>query len=441
MLYTRTTIKTGNPMKRTIVIFTLGTLISGTLDAALVPDLNSEWGNAQDLYCQSHAINDKTLCLHKSCDENENFDQGIPGIGDERANFMWVATKIHKGGAYFCPMRITASNRRKQDPWTTYHYMSASNDYCVWLCKEGYGGTDCTDNDGDFVCDTSHLAWNCHDNYIEANGLDTNSEADVAMFGSVYRKCQGQKLSQEHNRILTIVGWLDDANGDTFTWTDEGGTVHPEDIVRGAVVRQMMVRSDYNNWPDITSWPVIYPAAQSPEILLCKTGYKPDPISKTCVEISATRCAEQNLCSNYKTGFDETIHTMKITDDDCYEYRCKEQGKAFASEMDRSCIDCPTSMRGGPSSTNGTCLSCSLGEIYNGSSCGSALGFSKTDLMYGKGKTRDSVNTDIDMQCWTILDTDAYKCCVKHSYGSPKYNQCVGKVNESIMSSPTTGNL
>lgn len=372
----------------------------------IVSSLNADWGNSSDLLCNSHGIGnlDKNVCLNKECKPLKS-----PDYGDEQVIQLWVAMEVTKGGAKFCPVRIDARNRNKDSSWTTYYRYRTTDDDCIWLCKDGYGGTDCSETDGDYVCDANKNWDSFLKNYTKepADANATNIEDSVAMFSyDEYRNCYGN-APEEHDRVLMVTKWAQDTQLDPKT----------EDYpYRGAFVRQMMVRAAREGWEDMRSWIDVYPATNSSEILVCMTGYKPNDTKTNCVEINATRCAEQNLCNDYKTGFDETIHTMKPKDEgDCYEYRCKEAGKAFASSIDRSCVDCPATFRSGPSGTDGTCLKCVQDTVYNGSECGAAVGYSKTDLMYGKGKTRSNDDKNIDEQCWTILDTKKYKSCVEGS--------------------------
>lgn len=384
-----------------------------------VSSLNSHWGNASDLLCQSHAIKDfkNNVCLGESCVSANSPYSGAK----EKVIQLWAAMKVTEGGAKFCPVRIDGRNKNKDSSWTTYHRYSANDDECIWLCKDGFGGPDCSETDGDYVCDVNKGWYAFVENYKKApeNAIGTNIEDSVAMFSfNKYKKCYGH-APEEHDRILMVTRWVQD--------TQKNDSGYP--TYRGAFVRQMMVRAVREGWDPMNSWIAVYPATNSSEILVCMTGYKPSADNKNCVEINATRCAEQKLCENYKTGFDETIHTMKLKGN-CYEYRCKEEGKAFASTTDRSCVDCPITLRSGPYSTNGTCLKCEQDKIYTGSGCKEAIRYSKTDLMYGSGKTRTDVPS-LKLQCWTILDTDSYKKCVEHGADS---NTDKGDVSGTVVS-------
>ena len=155
-----------------------------------VSSLNSYWGGASMAYCLSHGIKDLNtdVCLGKArgCLENKpssgttsmnngNWDQGV--------NTMWVATKVTQGGAQFCAVRIDARNNNKHDrPWTTYHRYDSSDDSCFWLCHDGYGGADCSDNDGDFVCNTTEFNKTITNKFKDKSAIATNVEDSIAMF-------------------------------------------------------------------------------------------------------------------------------------------------------------------------------------------------------------------------------------------------------------------
>ena len=118
-----------------------------------VSSLNSHWGNASDLLCQSHAIKDfkNNVCLGESCVSANSPYSGAK----EKVIQLWAAMKVTEGGAKFCPVRIDGRNKNKDSSWTTYHRYSANDDECIWLCKDGFGGPDCSETDGDYVCDVN----------------------------------------------------------------------------------------------------------------------------------------------------------------------------------------------------------------------------------------------------------------------------------------------
>lgn len=66
-------------------------------------------------------------------------------------------------------------------------------------------------------------------------------------------------------------------------------------------------------------------------------------------------------------------------------------------------------------STNG-CVKCPSGKYFNEKDsanrcCSYAIGLTKTDMMYGYGKTQNS-NPRLRNQCWTIKDIARYRACV-----------------------------
>ena len=73
-------------------------------------------------------------------------------------------------------------------------------------------------------------------------------------------------------------------------------------------------------------------------------------------------------------------------------------------------------------STNG-CVKCPSGKYFNEKDsanrcCSYAIGLTKTDMMYGYGKTQNS-NPRLRNQCWTIKDIARYRACVLSGVQKP----------------------
>ena len=73
-------------------------------------------------------------------------------------------------------------------------------------------------------------------------------------------------------------------------------------------------------------------------------------------------------------------------------------------------------------STKG-CVTCPSGKYFNekdsaNGCCSYAIGLTKTDMMYGYGKTQNS-NPRLRNQCWTIKDTVRYRACVLSGVQKP----------------------
>ena len=97
----------------------------------------------------------------------------------------------------------------------------------------------------------------------------------------------------------------------------------------------------------------------------------------------------------------------------CYEFRCAQQGYAFQSAAERKCVECSSSMRDGAHPVSGLCIKCDIGKIFNSETgaCDDADAYSKPDMQYGKGRTKD--NTKLAAQCWTIVAPEEYTVCVR----------------------------
>jgi hypothetical protein len=180
------------------------------------------------------------------------------------------------------------------------------------------------------------------------------------------------------------------------------------------------VRAQREGWKDMVSWPAVYYFKDATEQLLCVDGYEPKPKDNPtdCGPINAAICPEvPSMCPGW-TEIDEGLHmVVQSAGKNCFEFRCKGENQAFASTTNRSCIECPTNSRGGMSSVDGTCVKCEAGKVFNNKAtstathCGEAIAYTKSDMQYGKGKTKNS-NLNVSQQCWTMTETDTYRKCV-----------------------------
>ena len=354
--------------------------------------------------CESHALAGSEACIgaSKGC--------GIKGMyarnyTDEYALQMMVAVNINAHGAYFCPIQVEAKNKDKGKSWTEYAMIGATSG-CRWLCAEGYSGSECAvePNKGT-TCDTSPFVRNNYDNLKRVTSGANIEDEIVKKSSDKEKKCEGQNTTQEHNVILAITRWA------------PGG--------HGAWVQPLVVRAQREGWkktketPDgMVSWPVLSPVTGTKEILLCVDGYKPNTDSSDCIATNAAICPEvPSMCPGW-TEIDEGLHmVVQSAGKNCFEFRCKGENQAFASTTNRSCIECPTNSRGGMSSVDGTCVKCEAGKVFNNKAtstathCGEAIAYTKSDMQYGKGKTKNN-NPDVAKQCWTMTETDAYRECV-----------------------------
>ena len=84
---------------------------------------------------------------------------------------------------------------------------------------------------------------------------------------------------------------------------------------------------------------------------------------------------------------------------------------------------CPDGIRYGNNPKTGACIECAIGKYYNSKDekngyCSYAIGLTKTDMMYGYGKTQNS-NPRLRNQCWTIKDIARYRACVLSGVKKP----------------------
>lgn len=373
--------------------------------------------------CNSHTLTGTDSCIgisaNLNCAPNKAYGRYGFANGDEYMIQMLVARKYTDGGIYVCPTQIEARNSDNDDKaWIAYADLSAGDaSRCTWLCKEGHTGENCLQQESEIdSCDITLLK---RENYSSIKQLRNGADITFPEFSSENVKDDSCSKSnkQEHVRLVMITNWT--ASG------------------HGAFARVMIIRAETQTANrKITSFPWIYPASGSTEKLLCKNGYKPNATNTDCVAIDSNICNAQQLCDGWD-GFDENIHrfyvptmaaslsTSNLTVGTksptqktlCYQYRCLEAGTAFVSSSNRSCAPCVNDARDGVSPADGTCIKCGLGQIFDETAlssgyCATADAYSKTDMMYGKGKTKSNV-PNIKNQCWTMVDLQDYLNCVK----------------------------
>lgn len=365
-------------------------------------ELIGTWGNGTLTVCKEHSLYANNACIGATadCSPKTMFARQYT---DEWAVQMLMAVTIYESGARFCPIQIEGKNYNKGDAWTEYVELDSSK--CLWLCRDGWTGDKCAlPTSSVSSCDTSLLK---AENYSSIKRAETgnNTKQKLDMFRWSVNPACGVHKTQEHNMILALKRWLPSGHG--------------------AVAQQMVVRAQREGWKDMISWAAIYPAGNAPEIIVCKNGYKPNSSKTDCEEISSEICALALSCPDWNSGYDRTQHILKMRDgSSCYEYRCSQQGYAFKDAVNRSCTECVTGMRDGVSPKDGTCVKCDVGNVFDEKAsgngyCSVAQGYSKVDLQYGAGQTRNS-NQDLEQQCWTITTPNDYAECVKNGGGKNK---------------------
>lgn len=338
--------------------------------------------------------------------------QSVGTWSDEGAIVAVIATQVNEHGGYFCPYQIQCANKRKNThSWTLYYQPNGFNaSKCAWLCEAGYSGSGCQ----------------------KAYHVDTSMETvDVIknLRNGITRKTSGKDQDNYEGNVTGFNTWykLVHTNANDFG---------EQDVILGAVkfldhgiiAAPVLVGCDWDNWKDVTSWVGKVGLMSNTQKLLCKQGYRPNKTNSDC-ELATQDVLEKDnpvFCGNFpESGYNANLHRLvKKTDDNCNIYVCKDPNKAFpeAGKTDE-CVDCATSIRGGPSSHDGTCVVCSqLGEYFdvNSGDCKPAEAFTHLDLQFGRGMSKGDYENSVREQCWTMGSPDEYKKCV---YGTKKSSE------------------
>ena len=393
-------------------------LISGVAFAAKIniSHLKSSWGNPELGRCENTsnignaAIGTKRTACAGS---NQNSRSDTCKLGDDYGVLMLIARDVNENGAYFCPTTVYGEKHGRGGSWTLYGD-SSQGQGCFWACKKGFSGEECQST-AVVGCDSTTVFREDFNLYEMVR--DPEIENSIPMFFlDETKECTYQYnfwgfvwhyFNEEHDQFLAVVDWLPTGHG---VWAQPV-----------SVRANMWAKA---NW---SSSIIAYRAGS--RTLLCKNGYEPNANNTDCVAVNEETCAATQTCTAWaEVGFDQENMVREISFD-CpntsgsyggIQFRCKTPGYAFASVADHTCTQCVENMRTGVNPSNGTCVTCEIGEIFNASApgyCADATGFSQEQMQYGTGQNK---NVDLERQCWTITDPDDYDDCVRNGVSDAK---------------------
>ena len=344
---------------------------------------------------------------------------------DEWGVVALVAEQVVEHGGYFCPYQLQCANKHcRGASWLrAFEPKGYSKSKCAWFCEKGYTGT------------------NCGKQKVASTGMNTpTTTGDGGLFTGLSMKTSGGDANDKIDSVLQfsrLEKGADDDNWWIGTWLHNGNVLKSywmlgaiEFKEHGIVAAPVLLGCYAENRHKNKSWVDGLETLVNGGKLLCAEGYTPNSSDTDCIlatdEMLAVSTAVDEAGKEFCTGWDETafdskIHMLDTSAEDCIRFWCRESGKAFAGAGDKQCVDCTTGIKGGQSKLDGTCVKCQSGQYFNQSDgeCLSAAAYSKTDLQYGKDKTKNS-GADLEEQCWTILTPDEYRDCVKN--GGPVEN-------------------
>ncbi|MDL2295414.1 hypothetical protein LJC18_01195 [Lachnospiraceae bacterium OttesenSCG-928-E19] len=303
--------------------------------------------------------------------------------GDDQAMVGLVAWKITENGGYFCVTQFQCEG--KSSSWT-WNLAPNGTQKCFWLCKDGYGGDGCLAvNKSEYTLNTGNSA--CASTTIaradfSSNTVRTSGSTSLNQEHSIDLLHNGYDAGREQDVMIGVSGWLENKKG----------------VQASPFLFQCTNRADSNTM-DVN----FYTAKKT--MNLCLPGY---------TGANCEKCKPAKMANGYSLSqFNASIHTM--TEKNGYsEFRCTDTAKGFKSENEKNqCVTCTTL---GGVDASGKCITCKTGTIYtkntntSGGYCKTATKYSQSDMRYGKGK--DS-SIDVNKQCWTFTDPEAYAKCVK----------------------------
>ncbi len=312
---------------------------------------------------------------------------------DEGAIVFNMARKFNDRGGYFCPTQVQVGNQNKKQLTKMNFYEPVDAAPCKWLCIDGYKGPNCEEQDNGDNIDTTSLKL-LKKGSVRKSGESSNRVTSTIDLFAI-REDGYSNARDAYVEVLAILKYLD----------------------HGVLVGPLWVYGD-RDWggfwgSDISSWVSKAHGTRNKdrEQILCAEGYKVNNEKTDCVVINPD-AVPKSMCSGW-TEAEYNAHATDFeyyNDGDCRKFRCSDRNKAFPSAGNRTCEPCSTGVRGG-ADANGVCKRCDLAQYFDETdgTCKTALGLSKSDLQYGRGKSNTG---NVKDQCWTKTDPDAYKCCV-----------------------------
>ena len=348
--------------------------------------------------CHKDKGTKKTSNQSSACLVTHDNTYGIGGTyDDEGAILLDIAQKIYQNGATFCPTQVQVANIDSREyVWIDY-YSDNTTMGCKTYCKPGYDpDNECEPYTGTRCDDSAGYPFTIKNRTIlKAGGATGNFTGTMPVFS--YKNETGSGTSNKpagaqmtEHIVLGIIS-KDSADGN-------GIKVAPIKITG---------KRDKTASGGIQSW--IYDVKYNDNnfTVLCPQGYVPNTQNK-CELVASCQETNRTMCTGYTTGYDSDIHDMRQTDNECWEYRCKQDGYGFKSSTDKTCYQCVTSKRTGIKS-NGECETCDVGQCFSrqAQQCGNCRhNPSKLEMLRGPNYQTQN------KQCWRKTNLHEFWGCV-----------------------------
>ena len=309
------------------------------------------WGKPSISKCNSHEGDVADFC--QSVTDNGAVDADRCAAKKPMGMHLYVATSINENGARFCPVYALSYRADGSGKPETYYAMNKNTDNCFWVCRDGFGGSECGADYKTVAksCDPVQLTkpikllaseWASRKNKESLKYMSGYTEVDPAFFASNTYDCnqkwQGMKSAdknQKHDIVLAVRRFTDDGHG----------------VV--AQLLQLRAFDEKGEGKKYAPKRVLLKVADEQQHVLCKDGYKIGSSGDSCVPIDNMLCQNIKPCDGWVPDnfplekYKVFVPTTENADDTkCYEYRCKESGYAFREDPDNpsvadyECIEC-----------------------------------------------------------------------------------------------------
>lgn len=296
----------------------------------------NDWGATMETCpASTNQITAATGCL-THCDETGTYGKTV-----------MIAHEVNKNGAKLCPTYVRSHRRNiNVRPQVRYNQVnSTSESDCVWVCKDGFGGTKCQTAVAQLkTCDPTPIDISkikeavdpcVKGGWFQFGNIECKTDSfddKVQVFASGMKDCNktnrfgedGCWYKQEHNVVLGGVRWLESGHGV---------------FVQTMVIDAWCGDNDRDN-----DCKILISPQKDTEKLLCKDGYRSNSDGTDCVAVNPKTCNIIEMCDgwnadDYADATKYRLDTISSDDWSCYQYRCAVGDYGF-KQGTKECIKC-----------------------------------------------------------------------------------------------------
>ena len=350
-------------------------------------------------------------CPWQKYEEGVSFNPDI--VQDDEAIIALVAHAITEHGAEFCLTQISASSG-ESDFDVLFTLPDEPKLQCAWFCEPGWDGYGCQTNTNNKV-----------GNYACNN---TNYETEFSKLKNASDPCVGTDSIRDHNQCNNTSSSASPVAEHIVVFDYAApkydGATRGHVIVLGAIefmehgIKAQPVLVSSMGTHKAPTFLKSAPITSSLSKVLCAQGYTRTNGSRKC-EMSSNMCGTSAWCDvAWKNSYDETVQQKYLTNENCYQARCKDPNKVYWGSVRGKCNETCNTVRknicrNSQKSNFNNCIECSVGQYADVDSC-SCKTVSRT---LSASELENGISPG-GSGCWYLSGQDYINCVLGTSGGS-----------------------